>query len=86
MDQYDTPAFSVKYWATAGILPVQGRMQESGRFMTKTANWYQSLSKNEFAYTVEDAKEMAEKLRAKKLVSLQKQLDKVRTMTIKVPA
>lgn len=78
--------YSVIYWATDGIVPVEGKFMAEDRFMSITEQgYYQSLSKHEFAPTLEEARGKAEALRNKKIVSLTKQLDKVKKMKIKEP-
>ena len=78
----------VKYAITEGIIPFEGHYLESGNFYGKRSDSERSypmvLGKNDFRETLEQAKQAAEEVRARKIASLEKQLAKVRSMSIKV--
>jgi hypothetical protein len=81
--------YCVKYALTVGIVQYQGSLLKSGNFYGKPASGLGHscalvLGKKEFCYTIEDAMRLAEEVRTRKIASLEKQLAKVRSMTIKV--
>jgi hypothetical protein len=76
--------YCVKYWATAGITAITGTL-DGGRIMVCTNGYYQSYGDKEWDTTLVGATAKAERLRAKKIASLKKQLKKVTEMEIKTP-
>lgn len=78
----------VKYAITEGIFPFEGSYTGMGNFYGKRTDSRRSyltiLAKGDFRETLEEAKQAAEEVRARKIASLEKQLAKVRSMTIKV--
>lgn len=76
--------YVVKYWQTDGIRAREVNLLERGNCLT-TDNGIckQFFSKNDFAYTLEEARDKVRVLRNKKIVSLVKQLDKIKSLEVK---
>jgi hypothetical protein len=77
-------AYIVKYWATQGIFPMEGEIQDSGRFMACRDGYYHCFSPGDWASSTNEALEMAKDLRSKKLVNMAKLATKLANMEIQI--
>ena len=77
-------AYVLKYWATDGICLTEGEITKSGNFLVSEYGSCIAYASSEFAFTLEEARGKVEALRNKKIVSLVKKLDKIKTMKVKV--
>lgn len=80
-------AFITKYALTQGILEVEGELDHDGEYLSwKTeGSWLrQYTARRDFCATLPGALAVAEKMRLKKIASLEKQVTKLRNCEIKV--
>ena len=78
-------AYIVKYWATQGIFPLKGEVMSNGRFMAEyPSGLFGSFAQSEYALSTNDAIEKAKALREKKLLSLQREAERLIKCEIKV--
>ncbi len=77
--QDKTTVFVTKYWSTAGIQEIEVEMCDYT--MCRDFSRYQSYyHKGDFFYTKDEAIADCENKRRKKLLSLQKQIDKIQKL------
>jgi hypothetical protein len=80
-----TTVYCIKYALTSGILRLEGEISPDGYFKQFPYHLCgHHLSRNDYRLTIEEAKDAAEALRKRKIASLEKQLEKVRSQTIKL--
>lgn len=78
----------IKYALTAGIVQWRGNLHKDGFFSGKPVDdsisgYWQILPPRDFRADLAEAQKAAEELRVRRIASLEKQLAKLRTMTIK---
>lgn len=77
-------AYIVKYALTQGILKVKGYISDT-TLVVKEGYYTQYYHRKEWTTDPEEAMRTAEEKRNKKLISLVKQLDKIKQMTFEIP-
>jgi hypothetical protein len=67
-----------KFALTKGVFEAEGRMSEMGYF--RVTGYYSTFCKSEYHATREEAVAKAEKMRERKIISLQNQIEKLRLL------